>query len=119
MECTFRLPHNKSVLQGLYGKFHAPVAYPRSPSNTGTLQTLCLNSSFISPHNTCTTRVCGDRKSTPRMTRLYIDLSRDEWKQKPETFWAPLVTFLQHPEVTPHIRPTQAFQSLTPSAKWT
>jgi hypothetical protein len=119
MECTSQLPGYKTVLQALYGKFHAPVAYPRFPSSNGTSQTLCLNSSFVSPHHTCTTRLCGDRKSNPRMTRLHIDLSRDEWKQKPEAYWAPLVAFLQHPEVTPHIRPTQALKLLTPKAQWT
>jgi hypothetical protein len=119
MECTFTMPAQKSVLQALYGKFHAPVAYPRFPTSTGTLQTLCLNSSFVSPHNTCTTRLCGDRKSGTRMLRLHMDLSQEEWRKKPEAYWAPLIAFLRHPEVTPHIRPTQAFKSLTPSTTWT
>jgi hypothetical protein len=119
MECTSNVPQHKTILQALYGKFQMPVSYPRFPTNTGTLQTLCLNSSFVSPHHTCTTRMCGDRKSAPRMARLHIDLSRDEWKTKPEAYWNPIVAFLTNPEVVPHIRPTQALKRLTPSTKWT
>jgi hypothetical protein len=118
MECTSHLPQHKTVLQALYGKFQAQVMYPRFPTNTGTSQTLCLNSSFVSPHHTCTTRLCGDRKSNPRMSRLHIDLSKDEWRQKPENYWAPLVAFLTNPEVVPHIRPTQALKALTPTTTW-
>ena len=118
MECTTQISQYKSVLQTLYGKFHAPLTYPRFPTNTGTSQTLCLNSSFVAPHNTCTTRLCGDRKCNPRMARLHIDLSRDEWKKKPEAYWDPLVAFLLHSEVTPHICPTQALKKLTPNAAW-
>jgi hypothetical protein len=118
MECTSQMPQHKTVLQALYGKFQAPVQYPRFPTNTGTSQTLCLNSSFVSPHHTCTTRLCGDRKSYPRMSRLHIDLSKDEWKKKPEAYWAPIVAFLKNPEVIPHIRPTKALKMLTPGASW-
>jgi hypothetical protein len=118
MECTSQVPQYKTILQALYGKFQMPVSYPRFPTNTGTLQTLCLNSSFVSPHHTCTTRLCGDRKSVPRMARLHIDLSKEEWKNKPEAYWAPMMSFLLHAEVTPHIKPTQALRRLTPSTKW-
>jgi hypothetical protein len=118
MECTSTIPLSKSVLQHLYGKFQMPVSYPRFPTSTGTWQTLCLNSSFVGPHNTCSTRMCGDRKAVPPMSRLHIDLSRETWRSQPEAYWAPLVTFLLNPEVLPHIRPTPTLKKLTPSTKW-
>jgi hypothetical protein len=116
MECTFLIPPSQSVLQALYGKFQMPVSYPRFPTTTGTSQTLCLNSSFVGPHNTCLTRMCGDRKN--RMARLHIDLSKEVWRTKNEAYWAPLVKFLLNPEVVPHVRPTPALKKLTPSTQW-
>jgi hypothetical protein len=118
MESTTTIPQGRTVLQTLYGKFSTPVQFPRLPAANGTLQTLCLNSSFAAPHHTCTTRLCGDRKSTPRTPRLHIDLSKDLWKNKPESYWAPMVTFLQCEMVSQHIRPTKALQQLTLSTKW-
>jgi hypothetical protein len=119
MLCVDDMPHNRTVLQNLYGKFNAGVQFPRLQAANGTFQTLCLNSSFASPHNSCRTCLCGDRKSTPRTPRLHIDLALSQWTTKPEVYWAPMVAFLQSPTVASHVRPTTALKQLTPNANWT
>ena len=119
MEVTARVPANSTLLNTLFGRFNRPIQFPRLDSTThGTSQTICLNSAFMNPHNCCTTRLCGDRKSVPRIPRLHIDLSSEPWKSKPESYWAPLVAFLQNDSVYRHIRPTPTLKRLTPSAKW-
>ena len=118
MECAVRVPANSTLLTTIFGRFNRPIQFPRLEASPGTFQTICLNSSFLAPYNCCTTRLCGDRKSNPRVPRLHIDLSKEPWKSKPEAYWAPIVQFLQNDIVYPHIRPTAALKRLTPHAKW-
>ena len=96
MEVTTPVPASSTLLPILSGRFQRPIQFPRLQSTTGTLQTICLNSAFTQPHHCCLTRMCGDRKSVPRIPRLHIDLARDPWKTKPESYWLPHVTFLQN-----------------------
>jgi hypothetical protein len=118
MQVTTPVPANSTLMTTLFGRFQRPTQFPRlaSPTGTGTSQTICLNSAFMSPTNCCVTSRCGDRKN--RTQRLHIDLSREPWKSRPETYWNPLVQFLQDDAVYQHIRPTEALKRLTPSAKW-
>jgi hypothetical protein len=116
MAVTVPVPANSTLLNTLFDRFSQPTQFPRLPSSTGTLLTICLNSAFSAPHNCCMTKSCGDRKT--RNHRLHIDLSREPWKSHPESYWAPLVTFLQNDVISPHIRPTPGLQKLTPSANW-
>jgi hypothetical protein len=118
MECSARVPANSTLLTTIFGRFNRPIQFPRLEAATGTSQTICLNSAFLAPYNCCTTRLCGDRRSVPRIPRLHIDLSCEPWKSKPEAYWAPMVQFLQNDIVYPHIRPTAALKRLTPNAKW-
>jgi hypothetical protein len=120
MEAVLAIPKNtRSVTMMLVRRISAPISFPRLPTNTGTFQTICLNSAFPSPQNCCVLRLCGNKKVNPPVPRLHIDLSKDVWKNKPETYWAPVVEFLQSPMVTPHLRPSAALKKLTPSTKWT
>ena len=116
MEVTTPVPANSTLLNTLFGRFSRPIQFPRLKNMNGTLQTICLNSAFTSPHNCCLTRLCGDRKN--KIPRLHIDLSREPWRSKPETYWFPLVQFLQNDAVYQHIRPTEALKRVTPGAKW-
>ncbi len=118
MQVTTPVPANSTLMTTLFGRFQRPTQFPRlaSPTGTGTSQTICLNSAFMSPNNCCVTNRCGDRKN--RTQRLHIDLSREPWRSQPETYWYPLVQFLQNDAVYQHIRPTEALKRDTPSAKW-
>ena len=95
------------------------IPYPKFPDASGTcLTTICFRSAFASPQNCCTTSLCKERQP-PRQTRLHVDPSQPEWKSKPESYWAPLVTFLVDPRVSPILRPSPALKALTPSTNWT
>jgi hypothetical protein len=95
------------------------IPYPKFPDPSGTCQTtICFRSAFASPQNCCATRICKERRP-PRQTRLHVDLGTSEWKSKPESYWAPLVSFLVDPQVSPILRPSAAFKRLTPSTNWT
>jgi hypothetical protein len=118
MEMVVSIPRNKSATTTMLNRFQVPIPFPRLPSENGTSQTICLNSAFVSPHNCCAMRLCGDKKSIPRLGRLHLDLSKEPWKSKPEQYWAPLVQFLQHDTVHQHVRPTRALKMLTPSTRW-
>ena len=119
MEAVLAIPKNtRSVTMMLVRQISAPISFPRLPTTTGTFQTICLNSAFPSPQNCCVLRLCGNKKVSPPVPRLHINLSKDAWKNKPEAYWAPVVEFLQSPMVTPHVRPSAALKKLTPSAKW-
>jgi hypothetical protein len=119
MEAVLAIPKNtRSVTMMLVRRISAPISFPRLPTTTGTFQTICLNSAFPSPQNCCVLRLCGNKKVSPPVPRLHIDLSKDAWKNKPEAYWAPVVEFLQSPMVTPHLRPSAALKKLTPSTKW-
>ncbi len=113
------LPANcRSTTMALVRRIQAPVPFPRLPSTNGTLQTLCLNSAFPQPYNCCVLRLCGDKKSNPRTPRLHIDLNQEPWSSKPEAYWAPMVAFLMHEQVRPHIRPSTALKLKTPGTQW-
>jgi hypothetical protein len=119
METIVPLPPNtRSATMALVRRISAPVAFPRLQADNGTFQTVCLNSAFQAPYNCCILRLCGDKKSTPRIPRLHIDLYKEPWKSKPESYWAPMVAFLQHAAVIPHIKPTAALKLATPGTVW-
>ncbi len=95
------------------------IPYPKFPDAPGTcLTTICFRSAFASPQNCCATSLCKERRP-PKQTRLQVDPSQPEWKSKPEPYWAPLVTFLVDPRVSPILRPSPALKELTPSTNWT
>jgi hypothetical protein len=95
------------------------IPYPKFPDASGTcLTTICFRSAFASPQNCCTTSLCKERRP-PKQTRIHVDPSQPEWKSKPEPYWAPLVTFLVDPRVSPILRPSPALKALTPSTNWT
>jgi hypothetical protein len=108
----------KSITLTLVRRISAPITFPRLPNANGTFQTICLSSAFMQPHNCCVLQRCGDKKSNPPVPRLHIDLSIEPWRSKPESYWAPVVAFLQHDQISGHIRPTTAFKGVTPSTPW-
>jgi hypothetical protein len=119
MEAVLRVPSSsRSLTMTMVRRISAPISFPRLPNANGTLQTICLNSSFTPPHNCCVLSGCGDKKSTPPVPRLHIDMNIEPWKSKPESYWAPMVEFLQHEKISGHIRPTAAFKKATPSTPW-
>ena len=110
METVIPIPTaSRSITMTLIKRINAPIQFPRLPSSNGTLQTICLNSVFPAPHNCCMLRLCGDKKSTPRIPRLHIDLNSEPWRSKPENYWTPIVEFLQQDGIRNHIRPLAAF----------
>jgi hypothetical protein len=92
----------------------ARAPFPKFMDSSGTL-TLCFLSAFAAPHNCCVLRKCVDRK---RKCRLHVDIGVEPWRSKPESFWAPLVQFLQDPAVSIHLKPAPALKKATPSAHW-
>ena len=119
MEVTMPFDPNTPVSTQLFARLPTGVTYPKFPSvPSGTsLTTICFRSSFSSPQNFCSTRLCKERKA-PRNQRLHVDLGSEPWKSKPESYWTPLVQFLQDPAVSPHLRPSPALRNATPSARW-
>jgi hypothetical protein len=93
----------------------ARTPFPKFETSTGTL-TLCFLSAFAPPYNSCVRAKCMDRK---RQCRMHVDLSQEPWRSKSESFWKPLVQFLQDPLVAVHLRPSPAFRRVTPSVTWT
>jgi hypothetical protein len=107
------------VLTQLIERFPKGIPYPKFPDASGTcLTTICFRSAFASPQNCCTTSLCKERRP-PRQTCIHVDPSQPEWKSKPEPYWAPLVTFLVDPRVSPILQPLPALKALTPSTNWT
>jgi hypothetical protein len=103
----------------LFDRLPKGVLYPKLPSLTGTsLSNICFRSAFAPPHNCCKTSLCRERRQ-PKPYRLHLDLSLPEWKNKPESYWTPLITFLQDPLVSAVVQPSPAFRRLTPSTSWT
>jgi hypothetical protein len=120
METVIPLPPNtRSTTMAMVKRINAPIQFPRLPSDNGTLQTICLSSAFQQPYNCCILRLCGDKKVVPRTPRLHIDLYKEPWRSKPESYWAPMVIFLQNEHVVPHIRPSAALKLATPNTQWT
>jgi hypothetical protein len=119
MEVTVPLDPNIPVSTQLFGRLPTGMTYPKFPSvPSGTsLTTICFRSSFSSPQNCCSTRLCKERKA-PRNQRLHVDLGSEPWRSKPESYWTPLVNFLQDPAVSPHLRPSTALRNATPSVRW-
>jgi hypothetical protein len=118
LETTLPFNQHTPTSTQLFDRLPKGLVYPKFPSEDGTLMTtICFCAAFSSPHNCCKTRLCKERRP-PRQTRLHVDLSIEPWKSKPESFWTPLVTFLQDPLVTPHLRPSSALRNVTPSAAW-
>jgi hypothetical protein len=118
MEMVVPVPRNKTATATMINRFQSPIPFPRLPCPNGTSHTICLNSAFSGPSNCCVFRYCGDNKSVPRMDRLHIDLSMEPWRSKPESYWDPLISFLQHDIVRRHVRPSRAFRLATPSTTW-
>ena len=119
MEVTMPFDPNIPVSTQLFARLPTGITYPKFPSvPSGTsLTTICFRSSFASPQNCCSTRLCKERKA-PRNQRLHVDLGSEPWKSKHESYWTPLVQFLQDPVVSPHLRPSPALRNATPSARW-
>jgi hypothetical protein len=119
MEPVVPLPSNtKSTTMTMLRRINAPIPFPRLASTNGTLQTICLNSAFPKPYTCCILKLCGDKKTVPRTPRLHIDLHAEPWRSKPESYWAPMVAFLQNEQIRPHLRPSKALKLLTPSTQW-
>ena len=119
MEVTVPLDPNVPVSTQLFTRLPTGITYPKFPSvPSGTsLTTICFRSSFSSPQNCCSTRLCKERKA-PRNQRLHVDVGSEPWRSKPESYWTPLVTFLQDPAVSQHLRPSAALRNATPSVRW-
>jgi hypothetical protein len=111
-------PH-QPVSSQLFARLPTGTVYPKFPTPTSgtSLTTLCLRSMFCAPNNCCRTSLCKERRGH-RNSRIHIDLAQDLWKAKPESYWTPLVSFLQDPQVRLHLRPSPAFKSLTPGTNW-
>jgi hypothetical protein len=114
VEAVVPFTSHRPIAQQLLTRL-ARTPFPKFETTTGTL-TLCFLSAFAQPHNCCVLRKCMDRR---RQRRMHVDLSQDPWRSKPESFWQPLVQFLQDPLVASHLRPSAAFRRATPSVKWT
>ncbi len=110
-------PRMKPVITTMIQRLPPAGRFPKIPNENGTLSNICFKSSFAAPHNRCVAAKCVT-KQTPPISRLHIDISVEPWKSKPEHYWQPLVEWLQHPSVSPHFRPSEAFKSLTPAANW-
>ena len=82
-----------------------PIATGKPPA------CICFKSCFSPPHN-----VCRDTRCRGRLH--HVDLSQSEWKNKPESFWKPVVEFLRNEKVSPLLQPSDAFKALTPSEQW-
>jgi hypothetical protein len=110
-------PNTKSTTMTMLRRINAPIPFPRLASTNGTLQTICLNSAFPKPYNCCILKLCGDKKMVPPTPRLHIDLNAEPWRSKPESYWNPMVTFLQNEQIQIHLRPSKALKLLTPNTQ--
>jgi hypothetical protein len=117
MEVTVPFEPNTPVSMQLFARLPTGVTYPKFPSIPSgmSLTTICFRSSFSSPQNCCSTRLCKERKA-PHNQQLHMDLGSEPWKSKPESYWTSLVHFLQDLVVSPHMCPSPALRRATPSA---
>jgi hypothetical protein len=115
---TIPFNNHTPVSTQLFDRLPKGVLYPKLPSLTGTSQSnICFRSAFAPPHNCCKTSLCRERRQ-PKPYRLHLDLHLPEWANKPESYWAPLVSFLLDPLVSAVVQPSPAFRRATPSTNW-
>jgi hypothetical protein len=118
LESVQQLRQDLPVSTQLLDRIPKGIVYPKFQDPSGTcMTTICFRSSFASPQNCCNTSLCKERRK-PHQTRFHVDPSAPEWRSKPESYWAPLVTFLLDPQVSPILRPSYALKQLTPSTSW-
>jgi hypothetical protein len=103
---------------------------PVLPNPDGKSSLICFNSAAGPPFNRCNLADClrqqQERTKNPRYRQAaggppplnHVDLSQPYWASQPETFWAPIVTFLRLPGVSTTIRPSEFLKSKTPSVPW-
>jgi hypothetical protein len=122
LELAAPLPPGERLMTYIFSALpeHTGRQYPKMMDNDGKADCLiCFRSAFWSPHNTCQLETCITARRRQRDNqRLHIDLPQEPWRSKPEIYWKPVVAWLQHPGVDLIVKPTAAFKSLTPSAKW-
>jgi hypothetical protein len=118
LESVIPLRQDKPVSTQLLDRIPKGIPYPKFPDPSGTcMTTICFRSAFAAPQNCCATSICKERRY-PKQTRFHVDPSAQQWKSKPEAYWAPLVAFLVDPQVSPILRPSAALKQLTPSTNW-
>jgi hypothetical protein len=104
---------------------------PVLPNPDGKSSLICFDSAAGPPLNKCNLADClrqqQERTKNPRYRQAaggppplnHVDLSQPcWWASQPETFWAPIVTFLRLPGVSTTIRPSEFLKSKTPSVPW-
>jgi hypothetical protein len=94
--------------------------YPKLVDEQGHRSQLCFDATTATCGLSCHTHSCNNqrRRGQAAVSRLHICLSSEPWKSKPETYWSPIVQFLQQPAVRAHLLPSEAFKEATPSTTW-
>jgi hypothetical protein len=118
VEPTVPLPKDKPAITTILARLPRGQRFPLVTDSNGTLQYICFHSAFPPPHNRCCTSKCKNLKVTPHAPRLHVDPSVEPWRSKPESFWNPVVVFLQDSFVAQHFKPLAHLLSLTPSTVW-
>jgi hypothetical protein len=121
LELTAPIPSGERLMTYIFAAMPERTNYPKMMDNDGKADCLiCFCSAFPPPHNSCQLETCITAQKRHRGNqRLHIDLSQEVWRSKPETYWKPVVDWLQFPGVDRIVKPTAAFKSLTPLANWT
>jgi hypothetical protein len=103
---------------------------PQLSNPDGKFSLICFQSAAGPPFNKCNLGDClrqqQEKSKNPRYRNsaggpppfCHVDLSQPYWAGQPESFWAPVVTFLRLPGVAATIRPSEFLKSKTPSTPW-
>jgi hypothetical protein len=118
IEAIVPLPKDKPAITSILARLPRGQRFPLVIDSNGTSQYICFHSAFPAPHNRCTTSKCKNMKVTPPEPRQHVDTSVEPWKSKPESYWDPVVAFLQEAVVAQHFKPSANFISMTPSTTW-
>jgi hypothetical protein len=113
------LPKDQPAITTILARLKKGARFPKVQNSHGTFEYICFHSAFPPPHNRCVTAKCKNYYASPPTSRIHIDPSLDPWKSHPESFWQPIVAFLQQEDVASHFKPSAALLALTPSTTWT
>jgi hypothetical protein len=120
LELAAPIPQGQCLMTYIFKALPDNFPYLKMVNNDGKQDCLiCFCSAFPYLHNSCQLETCiAANQQQQNNQRLHIDLTKEPWHSKPESYWQPVVDWLRLPSVDGILRPTPYFKKLTPLAKW-